>query len=54
MDNNTLLNRYTAVSMELQEEYLKKPQDYGRQRLLQEEFAELKAEIAKRMDRRRV
>jgi hypothetical protein len=36
--------------MELQEEYLKKPQDFNRQRVLQEEFIELKQEILKRME----
>lgn len=50
MSNIDLLNRYTALAMELQEEYLKKPQNFSRQRVLQEEFVNLKHEILKRME----
>lgn len=50
MNNITLLNRYTALVMELQEEYLKKPQDFNRQRVLNEEFTELMREILNRME----
>lgn len=52
MNNDAILNRYTALAMELQDEYLKKPQDFSKQRMLQEEFTELKQEIRKRMGRR--
>lgn len=50
MSNNDLLNRYTALAMELQEEYLKKPQDFNRQRVLNEEFVELKRELSERLE----
>lgn len=51
MSNDELLNRYTALAMVLQEEYLKKPQDFNKQRELQKEFSSLKAEIRKRMSK---
>jgi hypothetical protein len=50
MDNKDLLNRYTALAMELQEEYLKKPQDFVKQEELQLQFSSLKREILKRME----
>ena len=50
MNNKELLNRFAALCMELQEEYNKRPQDLRKQRLLEEEFTELKHEILKRME----
>lgn len=49
MNNEELLNRYTALAMMLQEEYLKPVQDFNKQRELQQEFSSLKGEIRKRM-----
>lgn len=49
MSNKELLNKYTALAMELQEEYLKPVQDFNKQRVLHEEFTELKQELLKRM-----
>lgn len=50
MDNKDLLNSYTALAMELQEEYLKPVQDFNKQRELQKEFRFLKLEIIGRMN----
>lgn len=49
MSNEELLNKYTALAMELQEEYLKPVQDFNKQRELQSQFSSLKREIIKRM-----
>lgn len=49
MSNEELLNKYTALAMELQEEYLKPVQDFNKQRELQSQFSSLKEEIRKRM-----
>lgn len=44
-----VLERYTILSMRMQEEYLNKPQDFGKQKMLNDEFVKLKQEILKRM-----
>ena len=49
MTNKELLNAYTALAMELQEEYLKPVQNFRKQEELQKEFSAMKAEIRKRM-----
>lgn len=49
MSNEELLNKYTALAMEMQEEYLKKPQDFNKRRELQSQYSSLKREIIKRM-----
>ena len=50
MSNKDLLNRYTALAMELQEEYLKPVQDFNKQRDLQKEFSSLKREILSKLE----
>ena len=49
MENKALLAQYTALCMELQEEYLKRPQDFDKQRAMENEFKEMKHEILRRM-----
>ena len=48
-ENMAMLNRLIAISMEIQEEYLKKPQDFSKQQMLEEEMKELKHEILEKM-----
>lgn len=50
MSNEELLNRYIALAMELQEEYLKRPQDFNRQRDLQSQYSLLRKELLSRME----
>lgn len=49
MNDKELLNKYTALSMQLQEEYLKEKQDFKFQENLNNEFVLLKQEILERM-----
>lgn len=49
VSNEQILERYTVLAMELQEEYLKKPQDFRKQKVLNDEHIRLKQEILKRM-----
>ena len=48
-ENMAMLNRLIAISMEIQEEYLTKPQDFSKQQMLEEEMKELKQEILEKM-----
>lgn len=50
MSNEELLNRYTALAMELQEEYLKRVQDFNKQRDLQSQYSFLRKELLSRME----
>lgn len=50
MSNKELLDRYTAIVMELQEEYLKRPQDFNRQKELQDNYSLLRKELLSRME----
>ena len=49
MEDIELLNEYTSLAMQLQEEYLKEKQDFKRQKTLNDKFVVLKNEIRKRM-----
>lgn len=50
MSNEELLSKCIALSMQLQEEFLTKPQDFEYQRTLNAEYATLKNEVLKRME----
>ncbi len=45
MNNKELLNKYTALCMQLQEEYLKEKQDFVKQKQLEVEYKELRNKI---------
>lgn len=49
MDNKSLLDRYTVLAMELQEEYLKHPQDFTKEHKLGAEYLDLREQILSRM-----
>lgn len=49
MNNEDLLNKYTDLCMQIQEEYLKEKQDFEYQKILDTELITLKSEIRKRM-----
>lgn len=49
MDDKELLNKYTALCMQLQEEYLKEKQDFKYQKTLGNDYMTLRNEILKRM-----
>jgi len=51
MRNEELLSKYTALVMELQEEYLKRPQDFNRQKELEAQYSLLRRELLSRMRR---
>lgn len=50
MSNEELLSTYAALAMALQEEYMKRPQDFAKQQELQHKFSNLKAEALRRME----
>lgn len=50
MSNEELLNRYTALAMELQKEYLERAQDFNKQRDLQSQYSLLRKELLSRME----
>lgn len=50
MRNEELLSKYTALVMELQEEYLKRPQDFNRQKELEAQYSLLRRELLSRME----
>lgn len=50
MSNEELLNQYTALVTELQEEYLKRVQDFNKQRDLQNQYSLLRKELLSRME----
>lgn len=49
MDNKEILEKLIALSMQLQEEFLKEKQDFEKQRLLNAEFVTLKREVLSKM-----
>lgn len=49
MDDKELLNKYTALCMQMQEEYLKEKQDFKYQKTLENDYMTLRNEILKKM-----
>ena len=49
MNDRDLLNNYTALCMQLQEEYLKEKQDFVKQKQLEAEYRDLRNLILYRM-----
>ncbi len=50
MRREELLNEYTVLVMELQEEYLKRPQDFKKQKALEAQYSLLREELLSRME----
>jgi len=50
LTNEALLHRYTVLSMQLQEEFLKNHQDFEKQKILNDEYVCMRKEIMRRME----